>query len=153
MKKSRQYYISKSPRETRKLGEKLSKKLKGGEIIGLIGNLGGGKTTLIKGVAKGLGIKKRILSPTFVLWRLYKTPRGKRIKFFCHIDLYRLNKPKDIISLGMEEYWWRKDSVCLIEWAEKIWPFLKNKNKWLIKFETINPHTRRIIIKKCIGDS
>lgn len=141
-------YLAINPEKTKNLGKKVAKELRGGEIIGLVGSLGGGKTTFAKGMARGLGIKKEITSPTFVLWRLYKVPGRKKIKYLCHIDLYRIQKLKDIINLGMEEYWRRKDVVCLIEWAEKILPYLKNKNRYLVKFDIINPTTREIIIKK-----
>jgi len=139
-------YSSKNAQETEKLGKKLVSKLRGGETIALTGDLGSGKTVFAKGVAKALGIRKKITSPTFVLWRLYQIPKPGRIKYLCHIDLYRLTQSQDILALGINEYWQRKDTVCLIEWAEKIKRFLPRKNLFLVKFEISDLNTRKIII-------
>lgn len=137
---------TKSAKETQKLGKNLAKKLQGGEIIGLSGNLGAGKTVFCKGVAQGLGIKQNITSPTFVLWRVYKVSKDRNIKYFCHLDLYRLQKPKEILALGIEEYWQRDDTVFLIEWVEKIKQYLPNKQSCIVKFEIGNQKTRKITI-------
>jgi len=107
---------TKSAEETIKLGRNLSKLLKPGDVLGLIGELGSGKTTLVRGIASGLGVKEKegVASPTFVLVKEY---RGKIPVF--HLDLYRLDSIKDIESLGVEEYLFDQ-GVCLIEWAEKM---------------------------------
>ena len=110
---------SKSPLQTTKLGLKLAKKAKGGHIFSLIGDLGGGKTHFTKGFAKGLGIKNAITSPSFVLMKIYKIKKGT-IKYFCHVDAYRLKRPQEIIEIGLEEYLGRGDTVVVIEWADKI---------------------------------
>jgi len=141
-------YITKNTWETEKLGENLAVKLRGGEIIALIGNLGSGKTVFTKGIAKALGINKRITSPTFVFWRSYKVSHRSRIKYLCHIDLYRLPKPRGILALGIDEYWQRADTICVIEWAEKIKNYLSKKNLFLVKFDLINSNVRKIIINK-----
>jgi len=115
--------------------------LKGGEIIGLSGELGGGKTTFVKGLAKGLGIKETVTSPTFALIKDY----GKLI----HIDLYRLLKKTEIGSLGLSDYLGQKDKICVIEWAEKIKDMLEKmpaKVIWL-EFEYIDENIRKIKIK------
>ena len=108
--------ITNSAQETIELGEQLGRHLKVGDVLGLIGELGSGKTTLVKGIAWGLGIKERegISSPSFVLIKEYT---GK-IPLF-HFDLYRLDKIKDIEYLGVEEYLFDR-GVCVIEWAEKM---------------------------------
>ena len=119
-------FVTSSPEQTIKLGQKLAKQLKGGEVICLYGNLGAGKTTLIKGIAQGLGIKKIITSPTFVLMKTYQVTRdrrqetGKQNKILVHIDCYRINSEIDIINIGAQEYFSRPDTITVIEWPERI---------------------------------
>lgn len=108
--------ITNSAQETIRLGEELGRHLKMGDVLGLVGELGSGKTTLVKGIASGLGVKKKedVSSPSFVLIKEYT---GK-IPLF-HLDLYRLDKIEDIEYLGLGEYLFDK-GVCAIEWAEKM---------------------------------
>jgi tRNA threonylcarbamoyladenosine biosynthesis protein TsaE len=105
-----------STQETVKLGERLARHFKGGDVVGLIGEFGSGKTTLVKGIASGLDVQEReaVVSPSFVLIKEYP---GK-IPLF-HFDLYRMNKIRDIEYLGVEEYLFDQ-GVCVIEWAEKM---------------------------------
>ena len=137
--------------ETQAFGKKFAKKLKGGEILALVGELGSGKTVFVKGVAKGLGIKETITSPTFVLLRQYSVPlilRSSDTLSLIHLDLYRL-KNNEIDSLGLSDYLGKKEYICVIEWAEKIKNKLKrfgNKVVW-IKFEYIDENMRKINIK------
>jgi tRNA threonylcarbamoyladenosine biosynthesis protein TsaE len=141
-------YITKNAKETLELGKKLASKLQGGETIGLIGNLGSGKTVFTKGVAEELGVTKNIASPTFVLWRLYKVPEHKKIKHFCHIDLYRLASTKDVLALGIDEFWQKNNTVCLIEWAEKIKKHFPKNKIYLVEFEIIDSDKRKIVISR-----
>lgn len=123
-------YITNSPEETFDLGNNLGQSCQGGEVILLLGNLGAGKTCFTQGLAKGLGIKGKVNSPTFNLMKVYKTTIG----VLCHIDAYRLNSGNDLIAIGLDDYLARKDAVVVIEWAEKvkdIWP----KNKIKINFK------------------
>lgn len=108
--------ISRSEQDTVKTGEVFAKRLKGGDMVALSGDLGAGKTTFVKGIAKGLGIKnyRYVNSPSFVLVREYKG----RIPLF-HFDIYRLNNLKDIEDIGYEEYLGR-GGVVVIEWAGKM---------------------------------
>ncbi|MFH1225716.1 MAG: tRNA (adenosine(37)-N6)-threonylcarbamoyltransferase complex ATPase subunit type 1 TsaE [bacterium] len=122
--------ITKCENETRKLGEKIAKKLTGGEVIGLVGDLGAGKTIFAQGLAKGLGIKKTINSPTFVLMRNYKV-KGKKVKFFCHLDCYRLNDPQALVDIGIKDYLGQPDTVCVVEWADKTKKILPKQVKWI----------------------
>lgn len=131
--------ISRSPRQTINLGKRLSKLLKKGDIILLFGEFGSGKTTFVKGIAEGLGVKKnKVNSPSFVLINEFKG----RLPLF-HFDLYRLNNLQEIFSLGFEEYLF-DDAVSVIEWAQRLKPVsfdrylkvhfkLKGGNKRLIK--------------------
>jgi tRNA threonylcarbamoyladenosine biosynthesis protein TsaE len=137
-------YITKSANETQNLAANLAKKLKGGDILALSGDLGGGKTTFVQGLAKGLRIKEKIQSPTFVLMKIYQIPKKKFS--LCHIDLYRLKNEKDIESIGFQDYLKSSDYICVIEWAEKLRQLadLSQKAKW-IKFEYVDEKTRKII--------
>jgi len=108
--------ISKSVNETIKIGKIIAKNLKSGDIICLFGELGTGKTTLVKGIAWGLRIKKeKVVSPTFVLIREHH--RGTLPLY--HFDLYRLKSTASILELGYEEYFY-DEGVTVIEWADRL---------------------------------
>jgi len=107
-------YITKSDEETQELGRKIAQSIKPGIVVCLYGDLGSGKTTFSKGFAKGLSIKKRIISPTFTIVRTYRirnhespvsTSEAGRagIMNFYHIDLYRVKDEKELVGLGLEE--------------------------------------------------
>lgn len=119
-------YITNSPGETFAFGENLGKTCQGGEVILLLGNLGAGKTCLTQGIAKGLGVKGKVSSPTFNIMKIYKIKKG----VLCHIDAYRLNTGSDLEKIGIDDYLGKKDAVVVIEWAERvkeIWPKTKMK--------------------------
>ncbi len=105
--------ISRSPEETRKLGELLGKVSLAADTFLLVGKLGAGKTCLTQGIARGLDIEDYVASPTFVLVRELQG----RLNLY-HIDLYRLNRIDEIAELGIDDYLCG-DGVCVIEWAEK----------------------------------
>lgn len=115
--------ISKSVKDTLKIGKIIAKNLEKGDIICLFGKLGAGKTVLTKGIAAGLGIKKeKIISPTFVLIRQYNS---KKFPLY-HFDLYRLSRTEEIIALGYEEYLF-DEGVAVIEWADRLKYLLPEK--------------------------
>ena len=109
-------FISHSPAETEALGERLGRAAQHGWVIGLTGDLGAGKTQLVKGLARGLGITARVHSPTFTLVNEYG---GGRLKLF-HLDLYRLESSGQILAAGLEEFL-QPDGVAVVEWAERIY--------------------------------
>ncbi len=112
-------YTSKSAEETQKIAGKIAAKFKeNGGIIALTGQLAAGKTTFTQGFAKALGIKDKIISPTFVLMRQHPVPGTKQWLF--HIDLYRLSENPNIKELGLDEMFNNPNAIILIEWAEKI---------------------------------
>ena len=113
--KNTEYTIATSSlEETRRLGERLGRLLKEGDIICLHGELGAGKTSFTQGIAKGMGVAKAfITSPTFVIANEYKG----RLALY-HIDLYRLNNIAEIEDIGLSEYL-KGEGVTVIEWAEK----------------------------------
>src|SRR5208282_3907140 len=105
-------FISHSPAETESLGEGWGRSARRGWVIALSGELGAGKTQLVKGVARGLGIGARVHSPTFTLVNEYD---GGRLRLF-HLDLYRLETHEQILSAGLEDYL-QPEGVAVIEWA------------------------------------
>lgn len=171
--------ITKSARETEKLGEKIGNKLIINHkqslslrdeplIIALYGDLGSGKTTFMQGLAIGLGVKKRVLSPTFILMREYeigdtryairdmkneepdtssvsRITSPSHISRLYHVDLYRIKDEKDVESLGIEELWTDPKNVIAIEWPEKIEKILPEK-RVNIHFEYVGEDKRKIII-------
>ncbi|MBN1779323.1 MAG: tRNA (adenosine(37)-N6)-threonylcarbamoyltransferase complex ATPase subunit type 1 TsaE [Candidatus Buchananbacteria bacterium] len=120
--------ISQTNQQTINIGKKIASQLKGGEVLALSGDLGAGKTTLTKGLALGLGIKKVVISPTFLLLRLYKINNKKtKIKYLVHIDCYRLKSADELIDIGADEYFNRPDTVVVIEWPERVKKILPKK--------------------------
>src|ERR1044072_7322108 len=106
--------ISHAVSETEALGESWGRAAQKGLVIGLSGDLGAGKTQLVKGLARGLGITERVHSPTFTLVNVYS---GGRLPLF-HLDLYRLETREQILGAGLEEYL-RPNGIAVIEWAER----------------------------------
>ncbi|MCR4404275.1 MAG: tRNA (adenosine(37)-N6)-threonylcarbamoyltransferase complex ATPase subunit type 1 TsaE [Candidatus Acetothermia bacterium] len=132
---------TKSPEETAALGERLAEELKPGACVALIGELGAGKTTLIKGLARGLGVpEKEVLSPTFVLVREH---RGGRLPLF-HVDAYRLAGPEELQEIGLEEYL-LSEGITVIEWADRI-PQALPPGCLEIRLEIISERERRITL-------
>lgn len=141
--------ITFNPLETEKIGQRLAgvfrrylqKNPSTNLIVGLYGDLGGGKTTFVKGVATGLGIKEIITSPTFTLLKEYKIS-GVNL---YHFDFYRLKNTQEALNLGFEEYLKRPRSIILIEWADRVDDILP-KEKLIVEFDFINQNRRKIIL-------
>jgi tRNA threonylcarbamoyladenosine biosynthesis protein TsaE len=136
-------FISSSAEETIEVGYKIGAQLKGGEIIGLVGPLGSGKTHLIKGIAAGAGAEqaqRNVNSPTFVIVNEYQG----RFNIY-HIDAYRLNSTAEFEMLGFDDYC-GPGSVALIEWADKILPALGGTNLIRIELSHISSSERAINI-------
>lgn len=108
-------YISHSPAETESLGEGWGRAARSGLVIGLSGDLGVGKTQLVKGLARGLDLQARVHSPTFTLVNIYS---GGRLTLF-HLDLYRLESVEQILAAGLGQYL-EPEGITVIEWAEKL---------------------------------
>jgi tRNA threonylcarbamoyladenosine biosynthesis protein TsaE len=109
--------ISHSVADTTALGAEWARAAQAGWLIGLIGDLGAGKTQLVKGLAQGLGASDRVHSPTFTLVNEY---RGGRLPLY-HVDLYRLETPERLRSAGLDEYFSQTDGVTVVEWFDQ-WP-------------------------------
>lgn len=119
MQTSRAEINTTSPDETRAFGRELSARLRPGDCVGLIGELGSGKTCLAQGICEGLNVPDRVTSPTFILVNEYLgRDAGSRPVSIYHFDLYRLPDPYALIDLGWDDYL-SGDGICLIEWAER----------------------------------
>jgi tRNA threonylcarbamoyladenosine biosynthesis protein TsaE len=115
--------------------------LKGGEVLALTGPLGAGKTTFMQNLGQQLKVKGSIPSPTFTLMRAYPATlkTGKKITLY-HLDIYRCQSFQEVKQLGLDEFWFKPDSVVAIEWADKIRRHLPTAAVWL-KFK--NPYGKK----------
>lgn len=105
-------FVTHSVKETEKLAAALAEKLKGGEVILLNGRLGAGKTAFTKGLAKALGIKGNVTSPTFTIMKEYRSEKFN----LCHFDMYRIESSDELEELGLRELLYNDKNVCVIEW-------------------------------------
>ncbi|MFQ5639914.1 MAG: tRNA (adenosine(37)-N6)-threonylcarbamoyltransferase complex ATPase subunit type 1 TsaE [bacterium] len=140
-----QKVVTRSPEETRELGEKFAQFLSAGDVIAFFGELGSGKTTMIKGVCQGLNVCDDVTSPTFTLIQEY---RGRLPVY--HFDFYRTSSPNEIWELGCDDYFYG-DGICLIEWPDRIFAHLPQKrvNVHLQRqFEKGRRNQREILIQK-----
>lgn len=147
-------YISKSVEDTQNIAKELAKVAftkKSAVVIGLQGELGGGKTTFLQGFAKGLGVKDKILSPTFVIFKKFDISRaygchkpGLCKQVFYHFDCYRVDD-KEILKLGFKDIVSDPKNIVAIEWANNIKKIMPKKTIW-IDFKFINDKTRKIVM-------
>lgn len=133
-------YLTHSEEETIELGETLARELPSKGVVLLIGNLGAGKTTLAKGIAKGRGAAQpeQVSSPTFTLIHEY----GPEL---YHVDLYRLDSAEEVETLGLDEIF-EKNALTLVEWGEKF-PRLMPGNRIEILLDSVSENTRRIRLR------
>ena len=140
---------TKSALGTKKFGREVAEKIcpqRKAMILGLRGELGSGKTTFVQGFAKGLGVKDKILSPTFVILKKFEIPKNKKhiaFRNFYHIDCYRLNKGKDLLDLDFAEIADNPENIVLIEWPERVKSALPRGTMFL-SFKFVNMNTREI---------
>ena len=138
-------FITESSEETKKLGEKLSKDFKLGDVISLSGDLGSGKTTFVQGLARGYHIENRIISPTFILIRKHAGKILNKSMTLYHIDLYRIEDPAQIKDVGLAELFQDKEGIFVIEWAKRH-PDLNPDRE--LKFEVLDGNNRAITVIK-----
>jgi tRNA threonylcarbamoyladenosine biosynthesis protein TsaE len=118
-------FISHSLAQTERIGQRLGEYMQAGDVVLLLGNVGVGKTHLVKGIARGLGSTDLVTSPSFVLINEYQAdPQHAGLRIY-HVDLYRIDDPAELTSIGLEEIW-NDQGVCLIEWAERAQDWLPN---------------------------
>ncbi len=129
-------------------GKKIASDLHGGDVVLLYGDLGAGKTTLTKGIALGLGITNNIVSPTFTLMQIYnvRNTKATKLRNFVHIDTYRLENEKQLMEIGAQDYIGDPDTVCVIEWAEKVDKLISGKKIIKIKIEHLENGSRGITL-------
>jgi len=141
-------YLSKSIKETNEIACQLSKEIREGDIIGLSGDLGSGKTSFTQGLAKALGVKDYITSPTFVIMKIYslKNKKYQKIKRIIHIDAYRLSTNAEIEALGIQDFFNQKGNLIIVEWPENIIKFLPKQIK-IIKFSSEGEDKKKIFFK------
>ena len=116
----------KNEEETKKFGFKIAKNLCGGDVLALIGDLGTGKTALTSYIAAGLGITRRVNSPTFTIVKEYTEGRLP----LYHFDVYRVSDPEELFNIGIEEYFFGQ-GVCIVEWADLIEEILPEDTKYI----------------------
>ncbi len=131
-------FISRSPEDTFQLGFRWAEELAPGWVIGLIGDLGSGKTQLVKGLARGLGIDDKITSPTFSIVNEYIEAA---IPLY-HLDLYRLNTERDVLSAGLESYL-EPDGISVIEWYDRLGS-LRARRTRVVHFKQLDENSRSI---------
>ena len=148
-------YTIKNLTATKKLATKIAGQIRNGGVIGLIGNLGAGKTTFAQYLAKALGVKQTVNSPTFNIIKIYPLKSLPLTKGeagggrFVHIDAYRLHSPEELTALGVEEYFNDVQTVTIIEWADKVKKILPKKTMIItIKLNRDNTRQFKLTIKK-----
>jgi tRNA threonylcarbamoyladenosine biosynthesis protein TsaE len=134
-------YISKGPEETKNIGFRLGERLKPGDVVGLYGELGTGKTTMVKGIARAFGIDEReVMSASFTIISEYATK-----PVFAHIDLYRIEDASELSGIGL----WDQiggDGISVIEWPEKAGKLLPG-DMIRVMLKSINEQSREITIE------
>lgn len=133
------------------LGQRLASVLKLGDVVELVGDLGGGKTTFVKGIAAGLGVVQVVTSPTYNIQRNYKLPAGGQLE---HYDLYRLGDD-EILLQEMREVIEAGDSIICVEWADRFSTHLTD-DRFVIELHVIptkNEEEREVIIRATGSDT
>ena len=158
-------FVSNNLEESKKIAKDLAVNLMsrsrrdicgGALVLALMGDLGSGKTTFAQAFAEGLGVKEKVKSPTFIIFRKSKIPaspagrenkgwREKGFLYFYHFDIYRIHNEKEILNLGWEEIISNPKNIVLVEWADKIEKILP-KNSVKINFKHLKGDKREIVL-------
>jgi len=146
-------FVSNNPKELKKIAKDLAGNLMsrsrldmggGALVLALVGDLGSGKTTFARAFAEGLGVKEKIKSPTFIIFRKSNI-KNKNFLYFYHFDVYRINSEKEILNLGWKEIISNPENIVLAEWADKIEKILP-KNCIKINFKHLKGDKREMEI-------
>ena len=132
-------FITNSPEETEALGEKLATLLTPGAILAYRGDLGAGKTAFTRGLARGLGCREQVTSPTYTIVNEYL---GGKMPLF-HIDMYRLRCADDLFDIGWDDYL-ERGGICAVEWSENVWEAMEDPIT--VTIEKLGENSRRITI-------
>ncbi len=149
-------FVSDNPEESRKFARDLAKEILTGKcaendalVLALYGDLGSGKTTFAQAFAEALGVKEKVKSPTFIIFRKSKVAdkewQEKGFENFYHFDVYRIHSEKEILNLGWQEIISNPQNIALVEWADKIEKILP-KNRVKINFRHLKGYKREIEI-------
>ncbi|MGI6463203.1 MAG: tRNA (adenosine(37)-N6)-threonylcarbamoyltransferase complex ATPase subunit type 1 TsaE [Clostridiales bacterium] len=130
--------VTKSEKETENLGRELAAKLGPQSIVALYGDLGAGKTAFVRGLARGLGIKKKVLSPTFTI----VNELSENGKTLIHFDMYRLSGSDELFDIGWEDYL-QRDCIIAVEWSEIV-DDIYTGEEIRIRIEKLGDNERRI---------
>ena len=139
MERTQEHIETKSAAETQALAARLAAEMPAGTVLCLHGELGAGKTCFVQGLAKALGVRRPVGSPTFTLINEYRGTRA-----LAHVDLYRIRGAADAFGLGLEDYLFRFGGVVAIEWAERIAELLP-EDCWHVRLEAGGPEESRIV--------
>ena len=134
-------YITHSPAETEELGCRLGRTLGPGAVVAYFGGLGMGKTAFTRGLARGLGCRGRVTSPTFTIVNEYDGPTP-----LFHFDMYRLTSSDELFDIGWEDYLAR-GGVCAVEWSENVAPLVAGEPAVHVDIAVLDEHRRRITIE------
>ena len=132
-------FITNSPLETEAVGQALGKALQPGAVIAYRGDLGAGKTAFTRGLARGLGIREPVTSPTYTIVNEYLSGRMP----LFHFDMYRLHSADDLFDIGWEDYL-ERGGVCAVEWSENVWEAMENPIT--VTIEKLGEESRRITV-------
>ena len=140
-------FITNSPSETEAVGAALARALKPGTVIAYRGDLGAGKTAFTRGLARGLGVKEAVTSPTYTIVNEYL---GGRIPLF-HFDMYRLGSEDELFDIGWEDYL-ERGGICAVEWSENVWGAMADAI--VVTISRLSEDTRKIQIEggDCLAD-
>ncbi len=134
-------YITNNPEQTEALGAALAQRLTPGDTVAFFGDLGAGKTAFVRGMARGLGIRERVTSPTYTVVNEYHSGRTP----LFHFDLYRLSGPDDLFDIGWEDYL-ERGGICAVEWSERAEALLADAVRVTIRMADA-PERREITIE------
>ena len=137
-----QQFRTGSEAETEALGRSLGEVLEAGSVVAFTGDLGAGKTAFTRGLARGLGIRGRVTSPTFTIVNEYE---GGRLPLF-HFDMYRLSGEEELFEIGWEDYLSR-GGVCAVEWSEHVAGALEPETIWVEIRRGGGEEQREIVIR------
>lgn len=147
-------YVSKNQKETEKLAKFFAEEVlltrpgKNALVIGLVGELGTGKTTFIRSFIRTLGVTKKITSPTFLILRRYGLPKKIFSRNVFHVDAYRITSTKELSDVGVFDALRGKENIVLVEWADNIKESLPNNTFWITLHYGKNKKERHITFNR-----
>ncbi len=135
-------FVTNSPEETESVGEALAVRLRPGDVVAYYGDLGAGKTAFTRGLARGLGVREPVTSPTYTIVNEYLSGR---IPLF-HFDMYRLHSADELFDIGWEDYL-ERGGVCAVEWSENVEEALETPIRVTIARTEAGPECREITVE------